>query len=79
MHKDEAEPLPPSPASVAACIPRNVEPMEQICLLSDFTMLSITQTNGTTVSFDYQVQQANIASLALDFYMRGQTQLQFSR
>jgi hypothetical protein len=42
--------------------------MEQLCLLSDFTMISVTQANGRTVSFDYQVQQANISSLEVDFY-----------
>jgi hypothetical protein len=45
-----------------------VESMEQLCLLSDFTMISVTQANGTTVSFDYQVQQADISSLEVDFY-----------
>ena len=46
----------------------SVEPMEQLCLLSDFTMLSVTQTSGTTLSFDYQVQVSNISSLEVDFY-----------
>jgi hypothetical protein len=42
--------------------------MEPLCLLSDFSMISVTQANGTTVSFDYQVQQANSSSLVVDFY-----------
>ena len=44
-----------------------VEAMEIRCLLSDFTMLAVTQTSGTTVTFDYQVQAANISSQDVDF------------
>jgi hypothetical protein len=46
----------------------HVETMERLCLLSDFTMLSVTQTSGTTLSFDYQVQVPNISTLEVDFY-----------
>ncbi len=45
-----------------------VEVMERLCLLSDVTMLSVTQISGNTLSFDYGVQVSGISSLEVDFY-----------
>ena len=45
-----------------------VESLERLYLLSDVTMLSLTETTGTTLSFDYNVQVPNLTALQVNFY-----------